>query len=217
VKIVDVTQGTPEWLAHRREGIGSSDIAAIMGKCNYRSAMDAFKDKIGVSDPIYVNPAMRRGQENESEAGDWLSSKLQIQGHTNPCIEHPQFSFLHSSLDFYDAKSGIIGEIKVPMPKTFSSLFQIKTAWDDYIDRYKFQLQWHMAVSGKEKIWFVVYSPEHKKAYTKEIIRDDVLIKEMMDKATEFWNNLQAGILPECEDTDMIVLNPPEAKEVCGQ
>lgn len=218
MKIVEgLDQSGEAWLSWRRSGVSSTDIAPIMGKCKYRNALDVFHDKIGVSEPIYINPAMKRGTQFESEGALWLSSKIAVQRHSSPCIEHPELSFMHSSLDYYDEESGLIAEIKVPSIGNYKSISTNQLDWEEYIERYKYQLQWHMAVADRKMIVFIAYSPEEKDACMRTIIRDDSLIDEMMDKATEFWNNLQEGVLPANSEKELLVLRPSEAKSVCNE
>ena len=42
---------TPGWYETRRHGIGSSDVAAILGRNPHRSAQDVYLDKLGVPEP----------------------------------------------------------------------------------------------------------------------------------------------------------------------
>ena len=38
-----------EWLNYRRQGIGGSDVAAVLGVSPFRTARDVYYDKLGIS------------------------------------------------------------------------------------------------------------------------------------------------------------------------
>lgn len=50
-----------EWLEARRKGIGGSDVAPILGLSKYRSAIDVYEDKLGLSADRPATPPQRWG------------------------------------------------------------------------------------------------------------------------------------------------------------
>ncbi len=46
MKIIDLEQGTPEWLEWRKNGIGSSDIATIMGANPYQTPYQLWEENL---------------------------------------------------------------------------------------------------------------------------------------------------------------------------
>ena len=51
-----------EWLAKRRQGIGGSDIAAIVGESPWGTPLSVFMDKIGLSEEKAETPEQKRGR-----------------------------------------------------------------------------------------------------------------------------------------------------------
>ena len=50
------------WLAARREGVGGSEVAAILGAHPYKSALEVYADKVGAPTPELASEAARWGQ-----------------------------------------------------------------------------------------------------------------------------------------------------------
>jgi hypothetical protein len=69
-----------------------------------------------------------------------------------------------------------------------------------------------MLVSGKDKIWFIAYSPEHQDACIRQVVKDEALQEEMTRAATKFWEDLQQGISPPSKEDELLVLMPDEGK-----
>ena len=209
MKIVDVIQKTPEWHKFRQEGIGSTDIGAILHKSPYKTALGVYEDKIGVSEPVFVNKNMMRGVEFEDHVCQWLKAHLNCESYTAPCIEHDKYSYFHSSLDFYCEEKNMIAEIKVPSDKNF-----LARSMDDEIELYKYQLHWHMICSEINEIYFVRYSPPLDEYQIKVVPIDGILVKEMKIAAWKFWADLQKSKMPEDKYPNMAV---PEALDACEE
>lgn len=60
-----VRQGTPEWSAVRRNGIGGSDAPVLVGESPYRSAYELWAEKVGLVSPGPENDAMTWGRRLE--------------------------------------------------------------------------------------------------------------------------------------------------------
>ena len=45
-----------EWLAYRRQGIGGSDVAAILGISPFRTARDLYDDKLNIASAVDDKP-----------------------------------------------------------------------------------------------------------------------------------------------------------------
>mgnify|MGYP003308094406 CR=1 FL=1 len=59
-----------EWLARRRQGIGGSDVAAILGLSPWRTALDVYHDKTGAEKPEAETENMRIGTALEQFVAD---------------------------------------------------------------------------------------------------------------------------------------------------
>lgn len=156
MRLIQHIQGTPEWLAWRRDGIGGSDVANLLGVSPFDDATPEclFAEKVfGHTRP--TNFAMRRGNRLEPVAREWFERK---RGHKFPpvCVEHSDASWMRASLD---------GLAYVPGPgHLFAELAEIKApnwkvhdaALAGFVpDYYRVQVQWQLLVTGAELCWFV--------------------------------------------------------------
>ena len=63
--IIELVQGTREWLEWRHKGLGASDASTIMGENRFKSAAQLLQEKRGPAQDFGQNAAMARGTELE--------------------------------------------------------------------------------------------------------------------------------------------------------
>lgn len=98
------TMNNKQWHLERAQGIGGSDAAAVLGLNPYMTNVDLWKIKTGrkKQPDISSKPYVKYGTEAEKYlislfALDYQEYEVQ---HTDyDLIRHPEFSFLHASLD----------------------------------------------------------------------------------------------------------------------
>lgn len=61
---------SPEWHEQRRQGLGSSDVAAILGLSTYARPIDIWRDKMGLSEPSEDTPFTEWGRRLEPVIAD---------------------------------------------------------------------------------------------------------------------------------------------------
>lgn len=186
-KVIDLEQGTPEWLSFRRCHITATDISKIMGRSKWGTALDVYKDKMGAAQKP-VNAAMQAGIDNEPIARLLLSEQ---DGRTyKPAVlESKIVPFIAASMDAVNFENGRHGgEIKCVGKKTFDR------AWLGDIDEsYRIQCQVQMFVEGLDEIplFFMLVDPsvkpEEQQTTTVYINRDAQFIEEMIQAAELFW------------------------------
>ena len=191
MKIVnDLDQNTPKWLDWRRLGIGASDAPAICGVCPYRSPYDVYLEKLDLSLQT-ENEWMKRGKNYEEEAR--IVFNTDKNHNFEPIlIEHDEFSHFRASLDGYCSFNREILEIKIPGATTLQ-----KVANGIVPKNYMYQIQWQLYVAYAQKAHLFVYHPETMKSYTLSITPDEKIRDEMIEKAHQFWADLQNGVPPE--------------------
>ena len=97
--LVELEQGTSEWLAWRHNGIGASEASTIMGENRFQSTSVLLQEKRGavVLDSIQ-NKAMALGTKLEPEA-----RKLYVEEtgkDVKPvCVQSSKYDWLRASLD----------------------------------------------------------------------------------------------------------------------
>jgi putative phage-type endonuclease len=207
MKIIELKEKTPEWHAWRKGGIGSSDIAAIVGKSPFKTARDIFEIKKGRKEETFLNPAIIRGIEYESEAREEFNRHLSA-SFSPVCCEHTKYSYMRASLDGYDSKLGKCLEIKIPYPNVLEKIKEGVIP-----EHYYLQCQWQLFVSDKESLYFDAYVPETKETFYIPIERNEDMIKYLMQEAELFWDNFLQDIAPPLQATDYIFIENPELKK----
>ncbi len=205
MRIVQLSQRSPEWYRWRSQGIGSSDIAAIVGMCPYKTPFQVWEKLMGFREDEPVNPAMQRGISFEDEARKYLGDDNLLPA----CIEHDHYNYFHASLD--GLGDGYFCEIKVPSQKNFPSYQK------EIPQHYNVQVQWQYLVSGLKSCTFVAYSPELKIAHLREIKRDEAFIENLERLGDRFWKNYLNGIAPPLTDRDERRIEHPDLFHKCGE
>lgn len=203
MRLIDLEQRSPEWQIWRKNGIGSSDIAAISGKSPWCTPYQVWEKLMGFRESEPVNPAMQRGIDYEDEARAYLGDP-----DLKPvCIEHDHYHYFHASLD--GLGKDYFCEIKVPSSQNFASYEQ------DIPEHYYIQVQWQFLVSGLKRCIFLVYSPEKKFGYKIEVEPDEQVMDELERKASNFWYHYQNGIAPDLTEKDKITIEDPNLQVKC--
>lgn len=148
-KIIDLEQGTHPWFVWRLQGIGGSDIAAILGivplgrKTPYVSLQELLAEKCGANDR-QENFAMRRGRRLEPEARMWYEAIFGVEAKP-ACVEHESMPWIRASLDGFPNGSKVL-EIKAP--KAIDHDFALSGMVPPH---YRPQVQWEMLATGVEE------------------------------------------------------------------
>lgn len=193
-------QGTSEWLAWRRAGIGASESAALLGVCPYKTALGLYNEKAKGIDAgdLGMEEVFRRGHETEAfvRAEHELQSGLDFP----PAVfEHPEFPFIRASLDGWNEqeKMGI----------------EIKMVGKDKLDEkmpahHMVQVQHQMLVTGVP-VWLYI---RHSEGVTrKDLINEDPAMQAAIFKACmDFHTRLQEGIPPAPGPRDWVETDMPE-------
>ena len=189
-----------EWLARRRQGIGGSDVAAILGLSPWKTALDVYNDKTGAEKPEAETENMRIGTALEQFVADRFTeetgrrtSKFNALLKRGVCI-------------------GDIDRLVVPEGARIGSygsevrtdeLLECKTSsteWPDGVPAYYLaQVQHYMGLDDHFKRATVacLFLGFNKclKLYTVE--RDDALIATMRSACERFWvDHIQAHVPP---------------------
>lgn len=176
-----------EWLASRKGGIGSSDIAALVGADPYRTPLDVWLDKTGRgADGIETRP-MRLGKklepvilsEYEHETGRLarLNSLLHV---------HPALEIAVATPDAFEVESRDGIEMKAP------GLRQAKrwgpSGSDEVPEQYLAQCAWQMAVTGRDR-WHLAALLGGQEFRVYRIERDRELEEGLLEAAARFWRD----------------------------
>lgn len=185
-KLVGVyDSGSPEWHEARKSGIGGSEIGTIMGLSPWESAFTLMHKRAGLipTEPL-TSMAVKIGNKLESPVLELFAE------------EHPAFEvyttgtyangFLHANPDgLAKIENGdwVIVEVKTS-----------RNYWDEVPPAYVAQVQHYMNVMGLDLAVIVaLVGMDYQEHW---ITRDDFTIGNQVMFATEFWNGLANGVVP---------------------
>lgn len=185
MNVVDMEQGSSEWLAYRCGRVTASRIADLMAKtktgwgasrANYAAELVAER-LTGSPAEKFSNAAMQWGTEKEPEARDTYALVTGATVKQIGIVQHPTIEMAAASPDGLVGNDGLV-EIKCPNTAT-----HISTLLAEAIDKkYVLQMQWQMACTGRAWCDFVSYDPRmpaEMSLFIQRVPRDDTMIAEL--------------------------------------
>ena len=205
-----------QWLEIRQQGIGGSDIAAILGLNKYRTALDVYQDKLGIAEEIEENEAMHFGTILEDVVAQEFAERvgLRVQ-RVNATICTGKDFWMRANIDRAIVNPDIAGNVRIKEQKgtnrilTTDAILECKTAgfrsahlWGPSQEleiatgevtseheipvQYELQVQWYMAVTGVSKAYVAVLIAGQE-FRCYEVDRNEALIAQMTQYAHKFW------------------------------
>ena len=182
--IVQLTQGTPEWLEWRHQGIGASDAPVIMGENPWKWADQLRLEKQRPPRGTEQNEAMATGTALEPLARAHYCQTTGIR--VEPaCLQSIEHDWLRASVDGITVDGRRVVEIKCG-----ESVYRKTASSRRPPDYYFGQLQHILAVTGLPVIDFLCFLPP-KPPLLLEVKRDDAYIQRMLTAEKEFWTGLK--------------------------
>ncbi|WP_405137477.1 YqaJ viral recombinase family protein [Nocardia sp. NBC_01388] len=196
VEVLPYGAGRSEWLRVRREGLGGSDCAAVMGmRGPYASPYTVWEDKTGRGPEVDETENMLWGNLLEpvirAEAMRRLGLTFTLPG-TLRSLEHP---WQQTNLDGFASDGGII-ECK-------NTGQWMAADWDGQVpDPAELQCQHNMAVSGATHAW-VAGLVGGNRLKTVRVERDDGLISDIIAEEHRLWHrHVLTDIPPPMDPSD---------------
>lgn len=171
-----------QWLAERRKGIGSSDIALLMGVAEGGNEYELWLDKTTARDGEQTE-AMRRGRWLEPHVAAHFRAVANLQVRRCGLVRHRDQPTLLATPDRLVEDGGLL-EIK-----TIGALAKVRAEWRrGGIARHAYcQAQWQLMVSGRSHAWLAAYEIDQEPQIRGPVDRDEPLIKRMRARALEWW------------------------------
>lgn len=178
--VIQLAQGTTEWLTWRSGGIGASDAPAILGENPWKTRKELFEQKIGITPPEEVNYAMARGTALEPEARQAYNSRTG-RWMQPACLQSNVYQWLRASVDGITPTLDALVEIKCGQ-----SVYRNTSESGQVPGYYYAQLQHMLAVTSLPAIDFWCYLPG-RPALLISVQRDDRYIARLLQQEYEFW------------------------------
>lgn len=192
----------------RRNFIGGSDVAAILGVSKWKSPFQLYMEKTGQYAEEVTQAKQRifdRGHRWEPIVVEMLVDELQSRGHDveiiarNERYQDPEFPFLACELDLELLVDGeeINGEMKTVHP--FAAKDWGETETDEIPIYYAAQVMHGLMIKPRRRaIVAALVGTDDLRIHS--ITRDEETIAAIRARELEFWQRIQAGNPPEPTD-----------------
>lgn len=211
IEVVD-TSGLSEedWLGYRRQGIGGSDVAAIMGVSPFATLRDLYNDKCGNPDVIQTEDnwvAKEVGHRLEDLVAKIFAYKTGYKVFAvRKLFRHPFHSFMQANVDFFVELPD--GSIAILECKTTN--YNSKEKWNDGAVpvNYEWQCRHYMAVMNLSCAYIAcLYGNNENEFVYRRIDRDEVIEEDMIEMEAHFWNEYVLGRIepPYTESGDLVL------------
>jgi putative phage-type endonuclease len=196
MKVLDLKQNTPEWEAFRKDKIGASDAAAILGISPWATPHQLWLKKKSES-ANYSSEAMERGKRLEPVALELFNKQTGL--NMIPAVGQCEEDLWHiASFDGLSVNGDAIVEIKVPTENGSS----MKLAKEGVIpEHYKSQIQHQMMVSGLQKAYYFVF--DGVESVLMEMEADNLYMRDLFEKEKAYYlAHIVGDEPPELTDRD---------------
>lgn len=207
--LVDTTNlSREEWLEYRRQGIGGSDAAAVLGISPFRTGRDLYFDKLGIvtadEDENWV--AKEVGTLLEELVARIFEKKTGLRVYRcAKMLRHPHYPWMLADLDFL-----------VELPDGGTAILECKSTNYNARDRwwynggeivpeyYEVQGRHYMAVRNLNRVYFCcLYGNTEDEAIIRHIDRDMTYEAELIAMEKYFWHkNVLAKVPPPYVEMD---------------
>lgn len=200
MRIVDCTQGSPEWFAARLGKVSASRIADLTAKtksgysasrANYAAELIAER-LTGAKAEKFTNAAMLHGTEQEPVARTMYEFMRDVTVTEVGVVLHDKIDMACASPDGLVGEDGLV-EIKCPNTAT-----HIETLRGGSIDgKYIKQMQWQMACTGRLWCDYVSFDPRmpgDMQVHIQRVPRDGVMIVDLEREVVAFLAEVDAAI-----------------------
>lgn len=188
-KIVQLVQGTDQWLEYRRNGLGASEYPAVSGVDGaYQTREEVIRSKLGLETKKlsdFTKKAFDTGHRIEQEVRQDLNTKEGFDFVPVVC-EYVPIPRMFASLDGYDVSKGIILEVKSTSSKDI--IAQIQNGFVPAI--YESQIQYQLFVTGMLSAKLVVVNVNTGDRYNFSVSADTSKFAEIEATAQEFFADL---------------------------
>ena len=209
------TKDLPEndWLEYRRQGIGGSDAASILGVSPFKTARDLYYDKLKIvtyEDPEENWVHKKMGHLLEDLVAEIFHARTGFHIYqVKKMFYHPLYPFMLADVDYF-----------ITLPNGETAILEIKTTnynatdhwWENGKEvvpiNYEIQGRHYMAVINVDHVYFCcLYGNSENETIIRHITRDKDYEEELIALEYDYWHNhiLARVPPPYCEDGDLIL------------
>jgi putative phage-type endonuclease len=207
--VSDIADGAArqEWLNWRRQGIGGSDVATIMGASPWSSLWSLWADKVGLLPASEDNASMEFGRRSEPMLAEYLLDRmpeLRITGQQQR-FEDLEKPWMRCTVD---GIGWAADQFPSSEPEFPIAIIEFKATgqhqWEEIPFHYRCQAQWMMKIVGLRQVIFGVLHMAFgiPRFVTYAEPYDHVLADSLEEQAEAFWTqHVLTGIAPPIDDS----------------
>lgn len=192
-EVIGDVRNRQAWLRARRDGLGASDAAAILGVSPWASALEVYSEKVS-TEPVQMEPPSDYAKWGSilepfvvSEFAAQTGRAVKREGRLLRSRRHP---WQIATLDARQRKT----------PRGAPGLVEVKTTkfdWDRVPEDIWAQVQHQFSVTRMRYGSIVVFNRTSCETTVVDVKPDPDYIGELIEIEADFWSNLEKGIPPE--------------------
>jgi putative phage-type endonuclease len=193
-----------EWLEQRKEGIGGSDAAAVLGISPWTSTYALWAEKSGLSqDEKPQTDAMKMGNMLEPVVADLFAENEGRRIVELPVIlSHPEYPHMLANVDRFvtDEHGKVIALLECKTSGARSANKWLEGVPSNYLA----QVQHYLSVTGLPRAYVaVLVGGVDYHCFTVE--RDEMMIDLLQIQEAMFWTSLEKQIAPEVDGSEATI------------
>lgn len=198
----------------RRNFIGGSDIAAVMGVSRWKTPLQLWSEKTGKVEPEDLSD--KEYVELGSELEDFIAKKFEKK--TGLKVRRAPKQYVDIMFPFMACQVDrlVTGTDDLLECKNASAWKEKEWAGEEIPIEYIFQVSWQLMITGRKKGYIAVLIGGNKFIW-KEIDADQELFLKMTNSAIKFWDMVQNNIPPMAQSGDndfLIELYPSGSDQI---
>lgn len=193
-QIIDLPQGSDEWLLWRAQGVTATDSVVLANASPYKTRWRLWAEKTGYCSVVDLsgNPLVRRGLEKEDEVRQ--AAEARMNDILIPvCIQSTRWPWIRASLDGLNSNGEPV-ELKYPSGKIWNEVLESREESLPY-KMYRIQVLHQMLALGVQRGWLVFYQDGETEIF--EISADMTTMATMLRESVEFMRQVREGEEPE--------------------
>ena len=212
---------TQDWVDERKNYIGGSEVAAVLGQSEYSTPLQVWMTKNGLLPPIEESDVMLFGHFFEPILAGYFESYTGLKTRKlSKSFVHPEHNFLRANIDrqvLSNPENGLESTAVLELKTTTSH--RLRALEGQHPKEWMYQIQHYLALTGYELAFLQIYERDTCRFLEPiRIERDEDLIIYMESKLITWWNTYMLdgseGRRPEpINGEDTLILYPESSPE----